>query len=57
MSGKSSPRHGNSDKDLKREFGITPGAKKSVDPKSTPKTLPCDICGGEHPNHAIAGGD
>ena len=57
MSGKSSPRHGNSDKALKREFGITPGAKKSVDPEPTPKILPCSICGGEHPNHAVAGGD
>ena len=57
MSGKSSPKRGNSDKDLKRVFGITPGANKSVDPEPTLTELPCDICGGNHPNHAVAGGD
>lgn len=58
MSGKSGARHNaNDDKTMKRVFGITPGAKKSVDPEPNPKTLPCSICGGEHPNHATAGGD
>lgn len=58
MSGKSGARHNaTSDKDMKRIFDITPGAKKSVDPEPTPKELPCSICGGSHPNHAVAGGD